>query len=366
MYNRQIHQNEPPVHGALDFGELERLGLRPDEIIDFSVNGNPYGPSPRVREALASVQIGRYPDRECLALRRAILEYDLAGHDLSLENVVVGNGTAELIWAVARAFLGPGATTAVIGPTFGEYRAASQAVGANVVEWQAEAKNKFRLSTIPSPTFWLSEQNPALVWLCQPNNPTGYYLTGMLKSDLFYECRKLNAVLVVDEAYWRFLRVQGFSSVEWLADYPNLIILRSLTKDYGLAGLRLGYAVAHPDLAHQIAAQLPSWNVNAFAQAGGVAALVDQAHLNHTLELLRQDRTEFFAALGEAGLKVMPSATHYCLIEVGDAREVRQQLLDRKLLVRDCTSFGLPQFIRVATRPRDDWSRLVSALKELT
>src|SRR2546423_2058543 len=115
---------ERAVHGALDYGELERLGLHPEEVLDFSVNANPYGPSPRVREVVARVALDRYPDRECRQLRQTILATDLSRTHLPPQSIACGNGAAELIWAIARAYLKPGLKTAIIGPTFGEYRVA--------------------------------------------------------------------------------------------------------------------------------------------------------------------------------------------------------------------------------------------------
>src|SRR5579884_1647436 len=124
---------EQTVHGAFDYGELERLGLYPWEVLDFSVNVNPYGPSPQVREAVANTAIDRYPDRECLELRRAILEQELASSGLPLGSIVCGNGTTEIIWAIARAYLKPGLKAALLSPTFGEYRAACLGAGATVL-----------------------------------------------------------------------------------------------------------------------------------------------------------------------------------------------------------------------------------------
>ena len=384
-------RTERAVHGALDYGELERLGLHPWEVLDFSVNANPYGPSPRVREAIANVAIDRYPDRECLELRRAILDYELASTNLPLNSIVCGNGTTELIWAIARAYLKPGLKAAIPGPTFGEYRVASLAAGASVVEFQAQADAYFQ-PDIGAIAAWIGREQPSLVWLCNPNNPTGIWLDRQQMLELAEACQRTGAMLVVDEAYWRFVfPSEEYSTVElvdatcsWVgADevttrhgplpthLPSLhwadlvkvhnralcrvIVLRSLTKDFALAGLRLGYAVAAPDVAELLSAQLPSWNVNGMAQAAGVAALSDRTHLTTTLDNLAVERLAFFDALRHLGLNVIPSRTHFCLIEVGDAHQIRQQLLNRKILVRDCTSFGLPRFIRVATRPRSEW-----------
>ncbi len=175
-------------------------------------------------------------------------------------------------------------------------------------------------------------------------------------------------MLVADEAYWRFVFPhEAYSAVE-LVDATRrqqLIVLRSLTKDFALAGLRLGYAVATPDVAERLGAQLPSWNVNGVAQAAAIAALTDRTHLKTTLDHLAIERLAFFRALKDIGLHVIPSRTHFCLLEVGDAHHVRQQLLARKILVRDGTSFGLPQFVRVATRPMSEWQQLLFALQEI-
>src|SRR5258707_7425478 len=130
--SNSTHGVERAVHGALDYGELERLNLRPWEVLDFSVNANPYGPSPRVREAVANAAIDRYPDRECLELRRAILDYELAPRNLLLGSIVCGNGTAELIWAIARAYLKPGLKAAITCSTLCGYRVARPAAQATV------------------------------------------------------------------------------------------------------------------------------------------------------------------------------------------------------------------------------------------
>lgn len=353
------------IHGALDYGELARLGLQPEEILDFSVNSNPYGPSPRVCEAVANVPIDRYPDRECLALRQAILDVELADVDLPLSALVCGNGSSELIWAIARAYLAPAEKTAIIGPAFGEYLAASHAVGAFVVETRAQLEADFR-HDLASLCTWLTANRPTLVWLCNPNNPTGTYLELPDVFCLAKLCYENHALLVIDEAYHRSNRV-SYSAIELLSTelQSHMLLLRSLTKDHALAGLRLGYAVGSPEVIQRLAAQLPSWNVNALAQAAGCAALADHDHVRTTLTWLAEERHMFFQALSQLGCRVVPSRTHFCLLEVGDAVRVRQDLLTRKILVRDCSSFGLPRFIRVATRPARDWQQLVQALQEV-
>jgi histidinol-phosphate aminotransferase len=349
------------VHGGIDYGEFARLGIDPAGVIDFSVNGNPYGASPHVREALQHVDIAHYPDRHCLNLRQAILEHDLPDSRLSLDRIVCGNGTAELIMAAAHAFLEPGEKAAIIGPTYGDYVAAVHAARAIPVEFRAEAPD-FGLDSDAAAT-WIVRERPALVWVCNPNNPTGHALSQEELRCLVDSCQSVGARLILDEAYQRFLFTSHLpAAAPWIHQSPStrIIVLRSLTKDYALPGLRLGYLIGDRAAGEAIARQLPSWNVSAAAQMAGIAALNDQGHLRRTLTMLHDERDAFFAALREARLAVAPSQTHFCLVDVGDARAVRRRLLASGLLVRDCTSFGLPRYIRVATRP--EWPQLIDAL----
>ena len=285
------------IHGAIDYGELARLGLQPEEILDFSVNGNPYGPSPHVHEAIAKVPVDRYPDRECLVLCQTILDVELAEANLPLASIICGNGSSELIWAIAHAYLVVGDKAAIIGPTFGEYLAASRAVGASVVEARAELEADFQHDLF-SLGRWLIANRPALVWLCNPNNPTGSHLK---LQDLYYLakiCDEIGALLVIDEAYHHFV-FSCDSAIELLFTelQSHVLVLRSLTKDYALAGLRLGYAVGSLETIQRLRAVLPSWNVNGLAQAAGCAALGDRDHIRTTLTWLAEERQKFFQAL---------------------------------------------------------------------
>lgn len=355
------------VHGAIDYGELARLGLNPSEILDFSVNSNPYGPSPAVHEAIAQVPLDRYPDRACLQLRRAILEHELSDVDLPASSLLCGNGSSELIWAAARAFLALGKKALIVAPTFGEYHAASLAVGATISEFWTDEMRQFQPDLIGLQARIVREV-PDVVWLCNPNNPTCVWMEQEQLVQLVQTCSSVGTLLIVDESYWRFVAPPvSCTAVALLQGGINeqLLVVRSLTKDFALASVRLGYAVGSLGRIKQMQRQLPSWNVNGFAQAVGVVALADRAHLTTTLANLAVEREAFFAALREADLYVLPSRTHFCLIDVGDAQYVRQELLTRRLLVRDCTSFGLPRFIRVATRPAYEWRQLVQALREV-
>lgn len=344
------------MHGGPDYAELAALGLRADDLIDFSVNVHPLGASPRAVRALSAVQPERYPDAEALRLRGALA----AVHGVRADEIVVGNGSVELIWLLAQVYLGLGDRALVVGPTFGEYAAAARQKGAEVVEARAGASDRFQLS-VEDLARRIREAAPRAVFLCNPNNPTGQALTLDELEELLRASGE--ALFVVDEAYIDF--ADGVGSALSLRSHRPLVVLRSLTKAFGLAGLRLGYGVADRDVVDAVGRSRPPWTVNAFAQAAGLAALGDEAHLAEGRRLARRARAHLMDGLGRLGLSCLPTRASFWLVEVGDAAEVRRQLLHRGILVRDCSSFGLPRHIRVAARPIEECDRLLRTLEAL-
>jgi threonine-phosphate decarboxylase len=319
---------------------LQRHGIAPGAVIDFSENSNPFGPAPGVHTALAAVDPARYPDRECLALRQLIADQTGA----ALAEIVVGNGAAELLWLVAFAFLDRGDRVLIIGPTFGEYARMARLMGAAVLEWEADATTEF--AVVPNAVAkQIDAVQPKVIFLCNPNNPTGTVIDPATIAA--WSARFPQTLFVVDEAYLAF--VPGLCSL-YAWRLPNLLIVRSLTKEYALAGLRLGYALGPAALIAGLAQARVPWSVNAAAQAAGMAALADQDHLQQTLAALHDAKAELVAGLQGLGLRPLSSQTHYFLLEVGSGVAFRHSLFPHGLLVRDCASFGLPAFVRIATR----------------
>ncbi|MCI0551895.1 MAG: histidinol-phosphate aminotransferase family protein, partial [Anaerolineae bacterium] len=340
---------EPAMHGALDLAELERLGLDPNDVLDFSVNSNPFGPSPSVLEAIRSTPPECYPDRESIALRRALSKH----LGVSPEQILVGNGTAELIQLTTFAFLKRRDAVLIVDPTFGEYHRCVHLVGANLHRWRAVPENGF----VPQATGIqkeLSERKIRLVFICNPNNPTGQ----VLSLDVLNEWARafLDSLFVVDEAYLAF--VPEMRSAVSLRR-KNILVLRSMTKDYALAGLRLGYAVGDKTVIAALTNLRPAWNVNALAQAAGLAALQDETYLIEALSKLGNEKEVLVSRLKELDYRPVPSRTHYFLLPVGNAAQIRQELLKMGILVRDCASFGLPSYVRIATRKPEENARLL-------
>ncbi len=319
------------VHGGLNLLELVELGLRPGDILDFSVNTNPAPVPDELRRVIAAADVTTYPDSESLALREAAA----GAYGVSREYVLAGNGSSELIWLICLAFLREGDTVAVRQPIFGEYERAARIHRAEVAKYAG---------ALPS--------EPAnLTFICNPNNPTGEYtdFQGLPEG-----------IVVLDEAYADFVPGRPTAIGPNMPD--NLIVLRSLTKFSALAGLRLGLAFAQPPLIDALRRVKPPWNVNAAAQAAGEYAL-RHPELLPDLETLAAAREELVAGLRRLGLAPLPTACNFFLVPVEGAARTRRKLLERGCLVRDCASFGLPDHVRIAVRTPEDNRHLLAAFE---
>jgi L-threonine-O-3-phosphate decarboxylase len=324
-------------------------------VLDFSASINPLGPPAPVLHALRRglPAVARYPDPDCAALTARLA----ARHGVDLAQVVAGNGSNELIHALPRAFRLRRA--AVAEPTYTEYLRASLLAGAEVDHWLAEGD-----SFTPEP---FDPGGADLVWVCNPNNPTGQLWPrdalvpwiGAFPRTLF----------AVDEAFLPFLAgEEDHSLIPALARLPNLVVLRSLTKLYALPGLRLGYAVAGPDLAERLRTQLVPWSVNTLAQAAGLAALDDALFLEQTYAWFRAALpcvADRLAGLGRR-LEAVPSRAPFLLLRLRGltAAGLAGTLREHGIVVRDASNFvGLDdRYVRVGLRSAPDNDRLVRTL----
>lgn len=346
---------EPYPHGGINYLELERLGIQPESIIDFSVNSNPFGPLPSVTQALAGVSIDRYPDSEATELRRALavkLGVDTA-------NILVGSGSVELLRLLALSYLGREELVIIPQPTFGEYEVACRLVSARLLKPWAEREANFRMKTSDLVKL-IRTHLPKAIFLGNPNNPTGQYLSREEVTDIVKAASE--SLVVIDEAYINFVN-DAWSSLG-LIKKGNVVLLRSMTKDYALSGLRLGYAVADKPIISDLRRVQPPWSVNAVAQKAGLLAVKEDGYLEECRAKLQEARNFLVTELISLGLFPLPSQTNFFLVEVGDAKQFRQTLLERRILVRDCASFGLPKYIRLAVRTLPQCQQLIAAIKE--
>ena len=347
----------PHPHGGINYREVHNLCLSPDNILDFSTNCNPFGPPPGIEKAIAAASLDSYPDSEATELKEALA----AKLTISPDYLLIGSGSTELIRLIALAYFGPEDHVLIPKPTYGEYEIACHLVGAGVVHQSALSQPNFRLNVTDTVDL-IHQHQPKGIFLCNPNNPTGQYLSQREMEQILSAAP--NSLVILDEAYIAFTD-HVWSSLDLLNKYDNLIILRSMTKDYALAGLRLGYAIAREPIISVLKRVRPPWNVNALAQKAGMLALQSDAYLDECHKKIQEAKSYVIKELTALGLETVPSQTNFFLFRVSNfAFEFRHALLHLGIMVRDCTSFGLPNHIRIAPRTLPECHRLIDAIKE--
>ncbi len=352
----EVENLQACYHGGLDYNELRAAGLTPEQVIDFSVCANPFPPPPGLRGIFRTVAINRYPDSEATELRQCLS----AKLGVAADNILVGSGAVELIRLIVLAYFGRGDAVLILEPPFGEYDVAGQIIGADIFKQWTRAGDSF-VPRIDEMVSLIKQHRPKGVFICNPNNPTGQYLSRQEVELILDACGE--ALLILDEAYIAFVD-PSWASIE-LVRRGNVVILRSMTKDYALAGLRLGYAVASREIIDGLRRVRPPWNVNVVAQQAGVIALGDGDYLERCKRKICRAKQFLTTELCRLGFILVPSETNFFLVRVANAKEFRTTLLKRGILVRDCTSFGLPEYIRIAPRTLAECRKLIAVLRAL-
>ncbi len=328
-------------------------------VIDFSTNLNPYGPPDFVFRAIneAMHEINSYPDTESCELRKKIAKKC----GCEEEEVLVGAGVSELIQLVALAFVRD--RVLMLKHTYGEYEVAAKMMGGTIkrIEMQGPGLRVY-------PERIAEEMKPDdVVFLCNPNNPTGQYLGKNELWQIIEEAERVDALVVMDEAYIDFVE-NAFASHTFST--RNLVILRSLTKSYAIPGIRFGYAISSAENIMAMRKVKVPWSVTAFAQRTGSAVISgaegSDEFLADTRKKIKRSKVKIEKRLRERDMPVESDANFYVL-DVGaeKASEVKRELLKQGLLVRDCTSFGLPSYIRFSVRKEEENERLMDALLSL-
>ena len=350
------------VHGGNVYETARRLGCRPEDLLDFSASINPLGPPPGLLDTLVSAyhRLQHYPDITNRSLVRALARR----LEIPSDRIVVGNGSTELIYLLPRV-LGVRRVLTVL-PTFSEYVKAFSLQGVDVVRCIASAAHLFQPTVEDLERLWVQSVDAVLV--THPGSPSGTLLPDDVRSRLLEKTRSQGIPLVVDEVFVDFCQEASF--LPFLEDHPQLILIRSMTKFYGIPGLRLGYVIASPKTAQSLADALPPWTVNTLAQEAGVYCLAQEEYRRETLELVRRERCRMKAAMESLeGFRVFPGEANYLLVRLSDALPpatvLREALLERdRLLIRDCASFeGLSdRDFRVAVRMPKENDRFLEAL----
>jgi histidinol-phosphate aminotransferase len=347
-----------PYQPGKPIAELEReLGIT--GIVKLASNENPLGCSPLAVAAMleAIKTIALYPDGNGFELKDALSKRYGVEHT----RIVLGNGSNDMLELAARAFLSPGDKAVYSAHAFAVYLLATQAVGATGI-------------SVPAPHFGHDleamlkaavEQQAKLVFIANPNNPTGTFLSGDALL-AFLRALPPQILVVLDEAYNEYLPVEcRYDSVSWLKDFPNLIISRTFSKAYGLAGLRVGYALANPQVADMMNRVRQPFNVNSVAQAAAVAALRDEAFVRQTHELNLRGMKQIVGGLTKLRLEHIPSFGNFVSFKIKDAARIYRRLLESGVIVRPIANYAMPDYLRVSIGLESENQKFLSALQQI-
>ncbi|HWH46164.1 MAG TPA: histidinol-phosphate transaminase [Burkholderiales bacterium] len=348
-----------PYQPGKPISELAReMGLKEDSIVKLASNENPLGASPKALAAMRAAlgEVARYPDGNGFELRMALAKM----YGVAAEQIVLGNGSNDVLEMAAHAFLAPGATAVYSQHAFAVYPLATQATGAAGIEVPARDFGH-DLEAMARAV----RRDTRVVFVANPNNPTGTWLAPNALH-AFLRGLPADVLLVLDEAYYEYLDPgRRGDSLHWLGQFPNLIISRTFSKAYGLAGLRVGFAFAHPQVADLMNRVRQPFNVSGVAQAAAVAALADQAFVNRSRALNAQGMQTLIAAFRRNGLPWIPSFANFVSVRVPRAAEVFQRLLRRGVIVRPIAGYGLPDYLRVTIGTETENARFIDALEAI-
>jgi histidinol-phosphate aminotransferase len=345
-----------PYQPGKPITELAReMGLPVERIVKLASNENPLGMSPKARKAVEAAIAGieRYPDQFELIARLA----ERCG--VAPGQVVLGNGSNDVLDLIARVFLAAGRSAVFAQHAFAVYPLATLSTGAELIATPARHfghdLTAMRAAIRP---------DTRIVWIANPNNPTGNFLP-YREVRAFLEAVPRDVVVVLDEAYNEYLPpAERVDTAAWIADFPNLVITRTFSKIFGLAGLRVGYALASPEIADLMNRVRQPFNVNNLAIAAASAALDDHLFVAESYELNRRGMEQLVAGLKRLGLEHIPSHGNFVTFRAGDGATVNQKLLRQGVIVRPIGGYGLPEWLRVTIGTESENARFLEALEK--
>jgi len=345
-----------PYQPGKPITELAReMGLPVEKILKLASNENPLGMSPKAKKAVEAAIAGieRYPDQFDLIAKVA------ACAGLGQNQVVLGNGSNDVLDLIARVFLAPGRSAVFSQHAFAVYPLATLATGAELICTPAKHYGHdleaMRAAIRP---------DTRIVWIANPNNPTGNFLP-YPEVRAFLEVVPREVIVVLDEAYNEYLPpAERVDTADWIKDFPNLVVTRTFSKIYGLAGLRVGYALASMEIADLMNRVRQPFNVNNLAIAAAVAALDDHLFVADSYELNRRGMEQIVAGLKRLGLEHIPSHGNFVTFKAGDGAAVNQKLLQQGVIVRPIGGYGLPEWLRVTIGSEPENARFLDALEK--
>ncbi len=345
-----------PYQPGKPTSELAReLGLNEADIVKLASNENPLGVSPKALAAIqkALPELALYPDGNGFELKATISK----SRGVATAQIVLGNGSNDILELAARTFLVPGDAAVYSQHAFAVYPLAVKAVGGLGIEVPAVNFGHDLEAMLAAIT-----EKTKLVFVANPNNPTGTFIDAARMHDFLSKVPR-GVIVVLDEAYTEYLPRELRNKTEhWLAEFQNLIISRTFSKAYGLAGLRVGYGLAHPDVIQLFNRVRQPFNVNQLAQVAAAAALDDDEFIQASFDTNTRGMTQITAAFKKMDLEFIPSFGNFVCVKVGDAGPIFQELLKQGVIVRPVASYGMPEYLRVSIGTESQNARFLEAL----
>jgi threonine-phosphate decarboxylase len=354
-------------HGGDVWGFSRKYNIPLEKVLDFSGPINFLGPSQKAVEAVRQRArlIRFYPDPNPIELRTEIAKY--VGHDVDAANIILGNGSIELIYMITEVF--PRKFKAVIPvPSFTEYEKATLRVGGEPIFVKLPENFELDVEKVKEAV----TEDTRIVSICNPHSPSGTLCSKETVLELVEFCHKKNIILSVDENYIEFTeKAQDTTMAGYVKKYKNLFVIRSVTKFYGMPGIRFGYGIAAESLTDKLQTVRQPWSINSLAGFATLAALKDTEFIENTKRTVAKERAQFAKMLGELGdLHVFPSTTNFLLVKILNpkltATKLKEFMAEKGILIRDCSTFvGLNEnYFRVTVRSYEDNLKLIDALKE--
>jgi len=361
-----INLATPGVAGLLPYQpgkpveELEReLGI--SNIIKLASNENPLGPGAKAKQAiLIASELSRYPDGNARNLKKALAKR----HSVNTDQITIGNGSNEILELITRAITGPQHEVIFSEHAFAVYPLVTQAVGARAVV--VPAKNwGHDLSAMQA----VINENSRLMFVANPNNPTGTWLDTQTLRTLLESCPE-HLLVVVDEAYFEYVGADDYPDcIQWLNDFPNLLVTRTFSKAFGLAGLRIGYGISHRDIADLMNRVKQPFNVNSLALSAAAAALEDIDHLQQSISMNQAGMKQLTTAFDDMNLQYIPSVGNFICVDMESTAhtgmEIYNKLLHQGVIVRPVDNYGLPNHLRITIGLEEENEKFIQALESV-
>jgi threonine-phosphate decarboxylase len=330
-------------------------------ILDFSANINPLGMSSSVKTAIVDGldEVEKYPDITYFELRCAIEKFE----NINKNNLILGNGAAEVIFNVVRG-INPN-NTLILAPTFSEYEEATRAIDGNITYYKLKEENNF---CIQEDILDYINSDLDLIFICNPNNPTGVITSVALLVKILIKARESKVRLLIDESFLDFID-ENLSMISYINEYENLIIIKSLTKFFAIPGLRMGYGICSDSVLKEKLEKISSaWNINVLAEIATKTALKDENYINQSIKYLMKEKEYLYKELKQIKvLKVYEPSVNFIMLKTIVKIDLKEELLKNNILIRSCSNYeGLDtNYYRIAVRTHEENATLISKLKDI-